>query len=96
MGVLYVTHGEVPATRLIEVTANSVSEMDKKGVNADVGHVSYDNGLMFSEWQVNSELFPMGKEGQPECHVKVVQSAIGKLSVRLIDAQRVGWRSVDG
>lgn len=65
MGALDAMHGGVPAAHLVKVTPNSVSEVDKKGVDAGAGHVSYDNSLMFSKWQVDSELFPMGNEGQP-------------------------------
>lgn len=49
-------------TCLVEMTANSMRKVDEKGVDASVGHVSQDDGLVFSERQVDSELFSAGEE----------------------------------
>jgi len=44
------------------MAANSVGEVDEKRMDTGVGHVSYDDSLVFSKRQVNPELFSMGQK----------------------------------
>ena len=64
VGGLYLLQAKVPSMRLVKVAADGVSEMDKKWVDASAGHVSQDDSLVFSKWQVNTKLFSMGQKRQ--------------------------------
>lgn len=57
-------------TCLVEMAADGMSKMDEKRVDASIGHVSQDDGLMFPERQVNSKLFLMSEEQQPAVDVR--------------------------
>ena len=46
------------------MTTHGMSEVDEKWVDTSVGHVSQDDGLALSKWQVNPEPFAMGQECQ--------------------------------
>ena len=46
------------------MTANGVSEVDEKRVDASVGQVSHDDSLMLFQREVNAELFSMTEKGQ--------------------------------
>ena len=64
VGTLHLSHRKVSPMRLVEMTTDSVSEVDEKRMDTSVGHVSQDDSLVFTERQVNAELFSMGQERQ--------------------------------